>query len=223
MKIWVTIFDDVFAKSCRGEDMAVDELAELIKNTRAPKKSDLPLLKFARFGPLRTPTTPAGGGGSLRHDANVTMTSGVEGDYDGETMPLAEAVTRLEGTGIAFLAHTSPSHIPAAPRWRVFCPFATEQPPAIRAAMVNRLNGVVGGVLHRESWTLSQAFYFGQVDGVDFEFVIGSGDECIDEADELEPGLPYQPTVGHSTVAKMGKSGKSRPIMPCSPNSSCSI
>jgi hypothetical protein len=95
MKFWVTIFDDVFAKFCRGEDMTVDELAELINNTRSPKKGDLPLLKFARFGPLRTPTTPAGGGGSLRHDANVTMTSGVEGDYDGETMPFAEAVTRL--------------------------------------------------------------------------------------------------------------------------------
>ena len=57
MKFWVTIFDDVFAKFCRGEDMTVDELAALIKNTRAPKKSDLPLLKFAHFGPLRTPTT----------------------------------------------------------------------------------------------------------------------------------------------------------------------
>ena len=54
MNSWVTIFDDVFARSCRGEDMTVNELAELIKNTRAPKKSDLPLLKFARFGPLRT-------------------------------------------------------------------------------------------------------------------------------------------------------------------------
>ena len=102
MNSWVTIFDDVFAKSCRGEDMTVDELADLIKNTRAPKKSDLPLLKFARFGPLRTPTTPAGGGGSLRHDANVTITSGVEGDYDGEAMPFAEAVTCLEEAGIAF-------------------------------------------------------------------------------------------------------------------------
>ena len=211
MNSWVTIFDDVFARSCRGEDMTVNELAELIKNTRAPKKSDLPLLKFARFGPLRTPTTPAGGGGSLRHDANVTMTSGVEGDYDGETMPFAEAVARLEGAGIAFLAHTSPSYTPAAPHWRVFCPFATEQPPAMRAAMVNRLNGVLGGVLHRESWTLSQAFYFGQVNGVDFELAIGSGDECIDEADELEPGLPYQPTAGQSAAPKMGRSGKSRP------------
>jgi hypothetical protein len=191
--------------------MTVDELTELIKNTRATKKSDLPLLKFARFGPLRTPTTPIGGGGSLRHDANVTMTSGVEGDYDGETMPFAEAVTRLEEAGIAFLAYTSPSYTSAAPRWRVVCPFATEQPPAVRARMVNRLNVILGGVLHGESWTLSQAFYFGQVDGVDFELAIGSGDECIDEADELEPGLPYQPTAGHNTAANTDNRGKSRP------------
>jgi hypothetical protein len=106
MKSWVTLFDDVFAKVCRGEDMTVTELAELIKNTRARKKSDLPLLKFARFGPLRTPITAAGGGGSLRHNANITMTSGVEGDCDGETTPFAEAVARLEEAGIAFLAHT---------------------------------------------------------------------------------------------------------------------
>src|SRR4029077_15062688 len=126
---WVTIFDDVFARSCRGEDMTVNELAELIKNTRAPKKSDLPLLKFARFGPLRQPTTPTGVGGSLGHDADVTMTSGVEGDYDGETMPFAEAVARLEGAGIAFLAHTSPSYTPAAPHWRGFSPFPRGRRP----------------------------------------------------------------------------------------------
>ena len=35
MKFWVTIFDDVFAKSCYT---TVDELDALIKSTRAPKK-----------------------------------------------------------------------------------------------------------------------------------------------------------------------------------------
>jgi hypothetical protein len=126
-------------------------------------------------------------------------------------MPFGEMVRRLEDAGIAFLAYTSPSHTPTAPRWRVVCWFATEQPPAMRAAMVNRLNGILGGVLHRESWTLSQAFYFGQVNGVDFELAIGSGDECIDEADELDSGLPYQPTPGQSTAAQTDKSGKYRP------------
>ena len=102
MKFRVTIFNNVFAKSCRGEDTTVEELADLIMNTRAPEKSGLPLLKFVRFGPLRTPPMPVGGGGSLRHDANVTMTSGVEGDYDGEAMPFAEAVTRLDEAGSLF-------------------------------------------------------------------------------------------------------------------------
>ena len=81
----------------------------------------------------------------------------------------------------------------------------------MRAAMTNRLNGVLGGVLHRESWTLSQAYYFGRVKGVDFELAIGPGDECIDEADELEPGLPYHPNAGRSTATRTAKSGKSRP------------
>ena len=35
--------------------------------------------------------------------------------------------------------------------------------PTLRNKMVDRLNGVLGGVLSRESWTLSQAFYFGRV------------------------------------------------------------
>jgi hypothetical protein len=29
--------------------------------------------------------------------------------------------------------------------------------------MVDRLNGIVGGTFSRESWALSQAFYFGRV------------------------------------------------------------
>src|SRR5689334_10411081 len=95
MKFWVTLFNDVFGKSCHGKDLTLDELAEMIKNTRALKKSDLPLLKFAGFGPLRTPTTPTGGGGSFRHDTNITITTGVEGDYDGEALVMRhEAVRR---------------------------------------------------------------------------------------------------------------------------------
>ena len=42
-------------------------------------------------------------------------------------------------------------------------PFSGELPPGERTRLVNRLNGVLGGVLSRESWTLSQAFYYGRV------------------------------------------------------------
>lgn len=157
MKFWVTIFDDVYARTLHGEDMTLVELDELIRDTTAPAKDRLPLLKLARFGSVRTADR------SLRHDANVSAVSGAEGDYDRGEMPLAEAKSRLDEAGIAHLLYTTPSHTVAKPRWRVIAPFSRELPPPERSKMVDRLNGVLGGVLSRESWTLSQAFYFGRV------------------------------------------------------------
>jgi hypothetical protein len=156
-QIWVTFFDDGFARSLRGEDMTLAALHELIGNTTAPSKDKLPLLKLARFGSVRSAS------GSLRHDANVISVSGVEGDYDGEEMAPDEALKRLETVGLACLLYTSPSHTPAKPRWRILLPFSRELPPGRRSKMVDRANGVLGGVLARESWSLSQAFYFGRV------------------------------------------------------------
>ena len=101
--------------------------------------------------------------GSLRHDANVISVSGCEGDYDGGEMELAEAKRRLDDAGLAHLIYTSPSHKLAAPRWRVLLPFSRELPPGRRSKMVDRVNGGLGGVLARESWSLSQAFYYGRV------------------------------------------------------------
>ena len=201
MRFRVTFFDNVFANSCRGEDMTLDELAELVRNISAPKKDKLPLLKCARFGPQRS-------NNSLRHDANVVMVSGIEADYDGEAMPLAEAAARLDAAGIAYLGYTTGRHTAAKPRWRMICPFAAELPPARRAAMVDRVNGVLGGALSRESWVTSQAFYYGAVTGVDFEIVVGAGDECIDEADELDPGLPFQPLAGQGAPQGPPAGGK---------------
>ena len=154
---WVTFFDDIYAKSLHGEEMTLAELHDLIGNTVAPAKDRLPLLKLARFGTARSPA------GSLRHDANVIAVSGCEGDYDGGEMPLDEARERLEAVGIACVCYTSPSHTLTKPRWRVLLPFSRELPPGRRSKMVDRVNGVLGGVLSRESWSLSQAFYYGRV------------------------------------------------------------
>jgi Virulence-associated protein E len=191
MKFWVTTFSDVYANSLHGEDFGLDELAELIGNTVAPAKEQLPILKLARFGPGRSAA------GSLRHDANVVMVSGCEGDYDGESMPFQEAVTRLEAAGLAFLAHTSPSHTAAKPRWRVICPFSKELPPADRARMVNRLNGLLGGALGAESWALSQSYYYGSVKGAAAEIVVSDDEQCIDEDDDLDAtAQPHRPAAG---------------------------
>jgi hypothetical protein len=156
-KFWVTLFDDVYARSLHAKEMTVAELYELIGKTTAPSKDRLPLLKLARFGSLRSAN------GSLRHDGNVITVSGVEGDYDGGGMPLAEAKRRFNDVGVTCLGYTSPSHTLAKPRWRIILPFSRELPPGRRSKMVDRANGVLGDVLARESWSLSQAFYFGRV------------------------------------------------------------
>ena len=47
MKFWVTLFDDVYARNLTGREMALEDLAELVRTTTAPTKARLPLLKLA--------------------------------------------------------------------------------------------------------------------------------------------------------------------------------
>ena len=196
MKFWMTFFDDVYATSCVGKEVDLEELAELIANTSAPAKASLPLLKLARFGSARTAAN------SLRHDQNVVMISGLEADYDAEAMPFSEAVDRLEAADIAFFAYSSPSYTQAKPRWRVLVRLAKEVPPAERAPLMNVLNGILGGGLSLESWGISQAFYYGGVNGPPVEMHLGDAERCIDEADLDAIAQPYRPTAGTNTGAK---------------------
>jgi hypothetical protein len=196
MRFWITFFADVFGLDLTAEELTLDELAERIGATVAAAKDRLPLLKFATFGSKRSPTAN-GGGNSLRWNENVISTSGVEGDHDKGGMPVDEVVRRLDAAGITYVVYTTPSHTVAEPHWRAICPFSQPLPPTERARMANRLNGLVGGTLAPESWALSQAFYFGAVDGqAHAEVYVGDAEQCIDEADHLGPGLPYSPPSG---------------------------
>src|SRR5262245_35829295 len=161
-------------------------------------------MKLARLGAHRTPAPE----NCLRHDGKVEAITGIEGDYDGEQMPLAEAINRLEGADAASLAYSSPSNAPGKLRSRILLPTSKELPPTDRAALVSRANGVVGGVLSRESWGLSRSFYYGSVIGAPFELHVGASERCIDEADELGIGMPFQPAPGHP---RPGVKGKARP------------
>ena len=138
-------------------DCSLCDLAAIVRETTDKVKEALPWLKLARFGFEKTKK------GSYRHDANVLHISGVEGDYDAERTQPETAAQTLKAAGIAALIYTSPSHTEDTPRWRVLCPLSKDTPPGERRALLGRLNGALGGVLASESFTLSQAYYFGSV------------------------------------------------------------
>lgn len=150
-----------------------------------PKKSTMPLLKLAVFG------SEANAAGALRHNANVLAVTGVEGDHDAGSMSFEEAVAALEKFKLAAMVFTTPSHTPAKPRWRVLAPTSEPLPPEDHYKLVARLNGLLSGCLAPESFTLSQAFYFGRVEGVEFRHhavVDGQFIDLMDGLDEIAIG-----------------------------------
>jgi hypothetical protein len=183
----VTFFDDYAAQTKREERVSLGELAHRIRTTTAPGKGSLPWLKLARFGDAKTLA------GSLRSDGNVIACTGVEADYDGEKITLDTAIEVAEKAGLGCIIYTSPSHTEERPRWRILCPIARASPPQDRARLLGRLNGLYRGIFARESWTLSQAYYYGSGNSSPahrVELVDGLPLDGLDELDAVWLGPP---------------------------------
>ncbi len=179
-EITITQFRDAGAKRAFRHLVPLRGLAPKIATRRAERKDRLPWLKLASFGDKPT------GKGSLRNNANVTAIDGIEGDHDAGTLTLAEAADKLQRAGIAALIYTSPSHTPERPRWRVLAPLSRSMPPEHREQLCARLQGVLGGALAPESFALSQAYYYGGVDGgtvPETQLVDGAGLDTLDRLD----------------------------------------
>jgi hypothetical protein len=189
--ITVTFFPSQCAPSKAEKQLSLEGLAELIGSKTAESKGRQPCLKLAAFSGIPNPSSKSNYP-SVRYDAGVVSLSGIEGDYDGGEVSIAEAAYRLRRARLRGLLYPSASSTPEKPRWRVLAFFAHEfagDETALREyrnKMLNRLNGVLDGVLTGESWTLSQAFYFGGV-GTPIEATIVEGD-CVDERDDLDAG-----------------------------------
>lgn len=156
--IRLTVFKNYYAAEKQELKLSLSGLYEHLFVTRAPIKSDLPLISGCRFGDLRT------GKGSLRHDSNVLGINVIVAEHDAGTMPFQQAVSLLSTAGVLCVLFTTPRHAPGAARWRALVPLSGEQPPEAHGPLMDRLNGVLQGALTRESWTLSQSFYAGFLD-----------------------------------------------------------
>lgn len=187
--VTVSVFrDKAAARPPIAQALALQDIERQLRAAKpAHSKDQLALLKLATFGERPSAS------GCFRHDNNVLTVSGIEGDYDGERVPITDAAHAIENAGVEALLYTSPSHRPEAPRWRVLCPLATEltgSPDELRQArreLVGRLNAILGGVLAPESFALSQSFYIGRIAGNPDPEVIRTNGCCIDE-------MPNAPT-----------------------------
>lgn len=175
----ITLFPNVSAGSLERHDVPWATLVDrCVDAPTYAAKHNCPLIKLAAFGDTLSRR------GALRHDANVVGVSGVEADYDAGVVPPETAAMLLRLAGIEAVVYTSPSHTDAAPRWRVLAPLSTEYPPDTRRAFVARLNGALGGILAGESFTLSQTFFIGRVQGVEYRAIHVAG-RPIDQAQEI--------------------------------------
>jgi hypothetical protein len=189
LQFMVTFFPTQQALTKTERKMSRAELAELIRNTHAATKLELPWLKLAFFGEKRTDH------GCLRSNANLRWCSGVELDYDGEKLSFDAAVNILWQANITAIIYTSASHGQIAPRWRILCPFSLGQQPDQRSKHVARIAGLSGNIFSTETWTLSQGFLFGSVGDYHQHRVVEiDGGRCVDQADELDAGAIWKTT-----------------------------
>ena len=186
--IGLTFFQNFAASAKTEETMSLRALMERLKTTHASSKDALPWLKLAKFGDHRS------GGGSFRNNANVQQVNGIEVDYDGEQITPDRARTILTNANVAAIFYTSPSHTPATPRWRLLMPLSQPIAPDERANMVARINGLFVGALSRESFTLSQSYYFGFVDGAENHLVFAIEGRALDLCGDLDGNLTFPTT-----------------------------
>ncbi|MFL5285687.1 MAG: hypothetical protein ACJ8AW_33105 [Rhodopila sp.] len=206
-EVAITFFPDFAAATKREASLTLHDLAQLITATSAPVKKAPPWLKLGRFGDTKTDN------GSLRSNENLQACTGIEADYDGERVAFGDAVSILKEAGVSAIIYTSPSHAEAKPRWRVLCQFSEERSPEQRDLYMARLNGLFNGIFARESWTLSQSYYYGFVNGNPShraELIEGTPIDLLAELDATAIGRPKKPGAnGHANERPTGSGGDS--------------
>lgn len=174
----------------RKQDMkaTLRQLAAEIEQTEADDKADLPWFKLGVFGGSRTVK------GSLRSNGNMVSATGCELDFDDCRYTPLQARHRLRKAGLCFLLYTTPQHLweGRGNRFRVFLPFSEALPPADRARMVARVNGVLDGLADPASFTMSQSFYAGNVTGrLKVKTYLVEG-RYVDTASDLDAGARWK-------------------------------
>jgi hypothetical protein len=192
-----TIFPNVSpTEKIERTDVPWSELVTRIRDAPVyPDKSHCPLISLCEYGDQIDSAHKC-----LRYAENVRRTFGVEIDYDGEQVSIEAGAQRLREARLQAVLYTSPSHKPEAPRWRAVLGLSEPALPEMRAQYVARVNRALGGIVSRESFTLSQSFFIGRVQGATYEVIETEG-RTIDLAVDLEP-LYYAGNTGNGKAPR---------------------
>ncbi len=189
----MTVFDDLETKTMTVQKPTLRQLKAEFDAAPVTPKHRQRLIKLATFGNVRTIKR------ALRHDENLIDVHGIEGDHDAGTMAIDQAVALLRQAGIAALVHPTARSTPERNRWRIIAPLSAAVSPAAREMLAARLNGVLNGALHPESFVASQVFYFGKgqadaiatlTDGMTLDRLARLDASALDK-----DGKPYRPRL----------------------------
>ena len=179
-----TVFRDL--RASKTYPMPLAKLRDAIEAGKPHRdtKAACPLFSVFEFGDKRTAKN------SLRSTENALHAWAVVAEHDAGTIAPELARDKLAAFGIAATLYTTASHTPEAPRWRIVAPTSRELDKAEYPQMVARLNGLFGGAIASESFTVAQSFYFGRINGRDFAAYRTAGAH-IDELAELDGAAVY--------------------------------
>lgn len=125
----------------------------------------------------------------------------VVGEHDDCEVGVDEAIARLLKAGIAAFIHTSASHAPERPRWRVVAPLQQPCGSEDYLEYLNLLNGALGGCLATESGDLSRRWYYGCVEGAPYEWKVTPGGALIDNVAAGEHDIEAIPVKSPKKVS----------------------
>lgn len=154
MRFPVTFWRDELFTIKEERRLTIDELAKL---TSLPASGHR--LKLSTYGS----GNQCGNGvfaNSLCYESNVEIIHGIEIDYDGGEIPFEDAVSRMEERGILSLLHTTKSHTPSSPHWRILLPTSSPITRERRSQLCDRVSEMFNGKIAAESWSLWLSYHY---------------------------------------------------------------
>ncbi|UOG91789.1 MAG: hypothetical protein L3K52_16615 [Candidatus Thiothrix sulfatifontis] len=147
-----TIFNSLHNPQGQQFTAQWSDICRMLQNaTTYPDKASQPLIKLGTF---ENDSRGAGHG--------LTNISGIEIDYDAGNVTAHSAAKLLRQAGIECVVCSTYTSSPDCPKWRVFAPTSRTLPAELRPYLVSALDGVLGNIAARESYTPKQTFFYGR-------------------------------------------------------------